>query len=183
MRSKTSLEWGHLAVLSLISLCVSFFGFLIYEVIWGDILKDYLEEITDLHPYSIINLILTIGLLFGLGVCTLVNIFIIRSYTLDSRLTANLLTLAATIVIIFVLSFAGMFFLFPNLSAISILGLFPLYFTYFSLYILPTPAWFWILTLIIYHILLILFAKQFYIKKMLKKKKKKGPVYKSRVLK
>ena len=183
---KESATWKEVFLMAIISFCITFFSFLIYEVIWGDILKDFLVDMTETHPYSIINLILFIGLFIALGINIIVNLFIFRGYTLASRLVANLLAIIVTIVILFFISFILIFFIFPTLTYFQILGLFPIYFVYFSLYILPSPVWFWIITIIIYHLALLFLAKMFYIKKTVKsysqKRHKKQSIYKSKVI-
>lgn len=182
-----SIPWKGAILISIISFMIAFPGFLLYEVIWGDILKDMLDPGAKEHPYSLINLILHIGLFAVFGISLLVNLFIYREFTFKSKVVANFLTLVITIVLLFLISFSFMFALFPSLKTVQILGIWPLYFTYFSVYVLPSPIYFWILAIIIYHILLIIFNRMFltrniYYFKKSKPKKKTKVIYKSRVI-
>lgn len=175
-------------LISFISFIVAFPGFLVYEVIWGDTLKDMLDPNALGHPYSLINLILYIGLFAVFGVSIMVNLFIYRSYTFKSKLVANLIAFIITVVVLFTISFMYMFVLFPSLRIYHILGLFPYYFFYFSVYVLPNPVSFWYIAIIIYHCCLILTIRMFYLQDIFilrksRNKNKKRMVYKSQVIK
>jgi len=182
-----SISWKGAILISVTSFMIAFPGFLLYEVIWGDILKDILDPSAKEHPYSLINVILHIGLFAVFGISLLVNLFIYRDFTFKSKVVANLLALVLTIVILFLISFSFMFALFPSLKTTQVLGIWPLYFTYFSIYVLPNPIWFWIIAIMIYHIILILFNRMFltrdiYYFKKSKSNRKEKVVYKSRVI-
>ena len=187
--SKLRISWGGALLLSLISGLITFIGFLLYQTIFGDILHEVLLPFFfQVIYYTIINFVLIIGLFVMMGLIIFINLFIYRSYTLKSKITANLFAFVITIVLLFLIGFVSMYVIFPELSTLQILGLFVYYFVYFSVYFLPSPVYFWYLSLIIYVCCLVFLYKMFLIPKnkaihkIKKKKKKNSHVYKSRVV-
>ena len=185
--SELRISWGGALLLSLISGLLTFIAFLVYQVIFGDILHDaLLPFFFQVIYYTIINFVLIIGLLIMMGLIILINLFIYRGYTFKSKITANLLAFAVTIVSLFIIGFVSMYFIFPDLTTLQIFGLFAYYFVFYSVYVLPSPVYFWYLALIIDVCCLVILYKMFLIpkNKIFKqlKKKKKTPVYKSRVI-
>lgn len=164
------IDWKQAILISGVSAIVSLILFILTEIIWGDILKEILISGYKQHFYSNINYTLVLGLLIVFGVSLLTNIFIYHNFTLTSRVIANLLALAITIILLFFISWVSVIALFAdqyqNISFWEKIRMFFIFFAYFGTYVLPNPVWFWIFGLIIYHIALIVFIKLFFTKKL-----------------
>ena len=164
--ARKRISLGGSILLSLISGLLTFLAFLVYQVIFGDLLHEFLAPfLFQIMYYTIINFILFIGLLVILGLVIFINLFIYRNYTLKSKITANLFAFIITIVSLFLISFISMYAIFPDLSTLQILGLFVYYFVFYSVYVLPSPVFFWYFALIIYVLCLIFLYKMFLIPK------------------
>jgi len=178
------IEWRNAIVLSGLSATVSLILFLMSEIIWGDIISETFSTGYQENFYSLINFVLVLGLLFTCGISFLVNVFIYREYTITSKILANLFTLALTIIIIYFIAFICVISLlaeeYAMLSIAQKLQLSFIFFAYFGVYVLPSPVWFWVLGLIIYHVILVFLIKLSYVKKRVRKKNKLAhlkPVY------
>lgn len=171
-----NLSWFQAIILSIIAFTTSFFIFLFLQVIWGDILKDTLSKNYQSGLYFNINVILIIGLIFVFLVSILINSFILRDYTLKSKFIANSFSLVLTFIILFGLSWLLIVIFYPDLYDDLNVGekvkLSTYFFAIFSVYILPTPVLFWMIGLMIYHAILIIFIKVFFIKKSRRRLKK-----------
>lgn len=167
--ARRKIEWKLAILISGISGMVSLILFILTEIIWGDVLKDLLISGYEANFYSIINLILTLGLLIVFGVSFLTNIIIYRKFTKASKIIANSLTLVITLIVLFFIAWISVILLFAeqyqNISIWQKFSMMFIFFAYFGTYVLPNPVWFWIVGLIIYHIILIIFIRLFFTKK------------------
>lgn len=166
---KRKIEWKLAVLISGVSAIVSLILFILTEVIWGDVLKDILSTGYETNHYSTINFILILGLLIIFGVSFLTNIIIYRKFTKASKIIANCLTFVITLIVLFFIAWISVVLLFADqYQSISIwqkIGMMFIFFAYFGIYVLSSPVWFWILGLIIYHIILIILIRLFFVKK------------------
>ena len=167
--ARRKIEWKLAILISGVSAIISLILFILTEIIWGDVLKDLLRSGYETNYYSTINFILILGLLIIFGVSFLTNIIIYRKFTKASKIIANSLTFVITLIILFFIAWISVIVLFAdqyqNISILQKFSMIFIYFAYFGVYVLPNPVWFWILGLIIYHIVLIVFIRLFFIKK------------------
>lgn len=183
MKDPYVMTWKGAFLLSLTSFIIAFPCFLVYEVIWGDMVKDILIPSFYLEAYTRIDIALFLGFLIVLAVCIVVNLILYRQYSFSSKLRANLYATLITILLLYAISFAFMFYLFPDTSIFLILIMFPYYLVYFSVYVLQTPILFWFLAMIIYHVSLVVLYKLILVKKIpIYKIKNSDGVYQSRVI-
>lgn len=169
------LSWYQSAILSVVFGLVSFFVFLFSEIIFGDTLKSTLDADYQAGMYVNINIIIFLGLFFLYLSSSIVNIFTLRKYVFEPKLISNLFALIFTCIILFFISWISIVLvyidLYNELSIIEQLKVAPNFYCLFSIYILPNPVYFWILGFIIYHLILIIFIKLFFIKKPITPKK------------
>lgn len=169
LRLVKKISWYQATVLSLLFGLVSFFVFLFLEIIFGDILKDALDAEYQAEMYLNINIILYLGLFFVWLSSSIVNILTLRKYAFEPKFVSNLFVLTFTCIILFFVSWISIVIVYDDLyQELDIAGqirLAPNFYCLFSIYILPNPVYFWILGFIIYHLILIIFIKFFFIKK------------------
>ncbi len=162
-------SWYQATILSVVMGLVSFFVFLFLEIIFGDTLKSILDVEYQAEMYLNINIILYLGLFFVFLSSSIVNIFTLRKYAFEPKLISNLFVLLFTGIILFFISWISIVVvyadLYQELTIIGQINLAPNFYSLFSIYILPNPVYFWILGFVIYHIILIIFIKLFFIKK------------------
>jgi len=167
-RVKT-ISWVHASAMSLIAAIVSFFVFLLTQVIFGDVLSGILITDYESLKYININLILLTGLTFMLVVSFLLNTALFKEYSPISKLKVNIYALILTFIILFFTSWMAIVISYPelyfNLMASEQARLSLYFFTIFSIYVLPSPVYFWQVALVIYHAFLIVFMKLFLEKK------------------
>lgn len=166
---QNDISWGYAVLISLFSALIGYFIFLFIEVPYGDTLKDILDQEYQSEQYLNINIIIFSGLLIILAVSILLNLIFMRSYKLGPRLLSNLITLGLTLVILFALS--GISIITQYRESYSQLDLVTQiraslnFYAFYSIYLLPNPTWFWTIALFIYHGILIIFIKLFYVRK------------------
>lgn len=181
------ITWQAAIVLGVLSLIITFIGFLFYETIWGNIVAELFRKRT--HIYSQINAILYVGLFVIFGTVLLVNMVVFREFKKEPKFIANLLSLILTALSLLVIGFIATRFLLPELTILEVLGQLPYYFAYLSVYILPSPEWFWVLALGIYHASLIVTSHELYVQKTVnfrkaqKRHNKTEQTYSSRIIK
>ena len=167
--ARRKIEWKLAFLISGVSAIISLILFILTEIIWGDVLKDVLISGYEQNYYSNINLILILGLLIIFGVSFLTNVIIYRKFTKTSKIIANALTLVITLILMFFIAWISVILLFAdqyqNISIWQKFSMMFIFFAYFGIYVLSNPVWFWILGLIIYHIILIILIRLFFIKK------------------
>ena len=167
------ISWYQATILSLVFGLVSFFVFLFLEVIIGDTLKDVLDVRYQAEMYLNINIILYLGLLFVFISSFIVNVITLRKYAFEPKFVSNLFVLIFTSIILFFISWISIVIvyadLYNELTTIEQIKSAPNFYCFFSIYILPNPVYFWILGFAIYHLILIIFIKLFFIKKPKKK--------------
>lgn len=179
-----TISWIQATTMSVIAWSLSFFSFLLIQVIFGDILSEILIKEYESMKYFNINFILYLGLFFMLIISFSSNWLLFREYSANSKLIINIFTLFITIIILFFISWLSIVIRYPelyfNLSILEKMQLSLYFFALFSIYILPNPVLFWQVALIIYHLILIIFLKFFLMKKTIsitrssKKKRKSG---------
>lgn len=166
---QVGVSWSYAVFISLFSALVGYFVFLFIEVPVGDTLKDILDAEYQLGKYFNINLIIFLGLFLTFGISIGLNLLFLKDYKLGPKISSNLLVLFLTCIVLFALS--GVSIITTYSSEYSQLDLFSQikaslnYYSFYSIYILPNPAWFWIIALIIYHVILVVFIKFLYVKK------------------
>ena len=162
-------SWYQATILSLLFGVVSFFVFLFLEIIFGDTLKSTLDAGYQAEMYLNINIILYLGLSFVFLSSSIVNIFTLKKYAFEPKLISNFIVLIFTCIILFFISWISIVIvyadLYQGLTIIRQIELSPNFICLFSIYILPNPIYFWILGFVIYHLILIIFIKLFFIKK------------------
>lgn len=177
--------WVEAILLSAISSVVSFIVFLLLEVFWGDTLKDTLDASYQSGAYVNINLIIWIGLMFVFGTSFIVNLILYRDFTIKSKLYANLFSIIITGIILFFVSWILIIVNFSEgytkLTLTEEIRLVPYHFALVSIYILPNPVWFWLIALILYHVILIFFIRFYFKPKPFNLQKNKKPKKKNTV--
>lgn len=169
------LEWKLAFMFVVISFIISLITFLLSEIIWGDVLKSILSDSYKKHEYTNINIIIIVGLGFIFGISMITNIVIFREYTAKSKVMINLYALIFTILILFFIASISVMIIFAHLYAglalYEKLMISWLFFAYFSVYILPSPIIFWIIGLIIYHVILLILMRYLLVRKYYKEYK------------
>ena len=175
-------SWVKAIMIGLISSILSLVVFLLYQVFMADILLAVMTSEYEAGVYLNSNIILFVGLLLILTLSLMINLFFIRNYTLNTRIIGNLLVFALTYLILFVYSWISIILVYDegyqSLTSTEQFRLIPYFFIITSIYILPSPIIFWIVGLVIYHLLLIIFIKFFYMEK--KPVRRKYPVKKKK---
>jgi len=176
------MSWKGAILLSLTSFIIAFPCFLVYEVIWGDLIAGLGDLLSSIDTFTRIDIILFLGFLIVLGVSIGVNLALYRQYSFMSKLRSNVYAIGITILLLYFISFAFMFYLFPDTSIFLILVMFPFYLVYFSVYVLQTPIFFWFIAMIIYHVSLVFLYKTILVRKRLTIKNNNDTMYVSRVM-
>jgi hypothetical protein len=168
MKIISDISWGRSILYSFIPGVVSFSFFILIEVIWGDLLGNYLSTLYESEEYLFSTLILWIGIAFVVVISLVANVRAFENYRLGPRITANIFTIIATLIILLIFSWVSIVLIYTDmyleLDLLGTLRLFPLFYTYFAIYVLPNPVWFWVLTFAIYHLILVIFIKLLFIK-------------------
>ena len=168
------ISWFQATIFSVISFIPSFFLFFLLEIIWGDIFKETLSYENYKGRYFNLNLILITGLMFVFAISLLTNIFLFREHSYQSKLMSNVLTLILTVIILFFMSWLLVVVIlsefYNSLTILEKINCSTYFFVLIAIYLLPSPIWFWIISLITYHVILIFFIKYFFkSKKSIKK--------------
>lgn len=165
-----SVSWTYAIFISLFSALVGYFIFLFTEVPLGDTLKDLLDAEYQLEKYFNINLIIFLGLFAIFGISFGLNILFLKEYKSGPKIVSNLLVLFLTCIVLFGLSGISIITTYSSeysqLDVGAQIGASLNYYCFYSIYILPNPAWFWLIALLIYHSILVVFIKFLYVKKI-----------------
>lgn len=163
------ISWSYAIFVSIFTAMIGYFVFLFIAVILGDTLKDALDKDYQLERYFNINIIIFSGLAAIFGISIFINVVFLRSYKLGPKLVSNLAVAVLTLVLLFALS--GISVITTYSSEYSQLDLWGQlrastnFYSFYSIYILTNPTWFWLIALIIFHGILIVFIKYLYAKK------------------
>jgi len=163
-------SWSYAIFVSIFTAMIGYFIFLFIEVPWGDTLKDALDKDYQLERYFNINVIIFSGLAAIFGISIFVNVVFLGNYKLGPKLVSNLTAAGLTLVLLFALS--GISIITTYSSEYSQLDLWGQirasanFYSFYSIYILANPTWFWLIALIIYHGILVVFIKYLYVKKL-----------------
>ena len=125
------------------------------------------------YTYLNISIIMLSGTLFMFISNFLIQLLYLN-YKLEPKLMANGLSYVVTFALMVSISWVAILMIYPEFSNLDILSQFIRIgdlFALFSVYILPSPVLFWIITTILYNITLIFFIKLFYVKKTNLKKR------------
>ena len=164
-----SLSWSYATIISLFSALIGYFVFLFIEVPFGDTLKDTLDAEYQLGMYFNINLIIFLGLVIIFTISFILNILFLREYQLGPKLLSNIMVLILTCILLFAISGISVITeysdTYSQLDLLAQIKASENYYSFFSIYILPNPTWFWFIALIMYNFMLIIFIKFLYIKK------------------
>ena len=167
---QVSVSWSYAVFISLFSALVGYFVFLFIEVPLGDTLKDVLDVEYQLGRYFNINLIIFLGLFAIFGISFGLNLLFLKEYKSGPKIVSNLSVLFLTCIVLFALSGISIITAYSSeysqLDVASQIRASLNYYSFYSIYILPNPAWFWIIALIIYHGILVVFIKFLYVKKI-----------------
>lgn len=176
-------SWVKAITFSIISAILTLVVFLMYQVFMADILLSIITTEYESGLYMASNLILFAGLLLILIISLFVNFLFMRNYTIKTRVISNIFISILTLLILLLYAWISIILVYneqyQTLSFEEQIRLMPYFYIILSAYILPSPVWFWIIGLIIYHIILVFFIKYFYIEKkpvskISTKKKKKN---------
>ena len=151
---------------------VGYFIFLFIEVPLGDTLKDTLDAQYQLEQYFNINLIVFLGLFVIFGISIFLNIIFLRQYALGPKIVSNLSVSILTLVLLYAISGISIITTYSNeysqLNLAAQIRASVNFYSFYSIYILPNPTWFWVIALVIFHSILIIYIKIFYVKKIVK---------------
>jgi hypothetical protein len=169
MDVKTEISWGKAILYSFIPGVVSFIFFLLLEIIWGDILNQMLHEQYQIAQYANVTLIIWVGLIFVVAASITVNITLYKEYRFGPRIMVNLFATLGMLSILFFISWLTILVqykqMYLQMNLEEELYFLPLVYSFFAIYTLPNPVWFWVLAFIIYHILLAILIKLLFIRK------------------
>jgi len=169
LMAQVVISWSYATIISLFSALVGYFVFLFIEIPMGDTLKDTLDAAYQLGQYFNINLIIFLGLIIIFAISFVLNILFLREYQLGPKLLSNFLVLILTCILLFVISGISVITKYSDtysqLDLLAQIKASENYYSFFSIYILPNPTWFWFIALIMYNFILIIFIKFLYIKK------------------
>jgi len=156
-------EWVDSVQIVSVTGIISFFIFFLMQVFWGDQLGSNLRNAYNLGIYVPSTLIIWTGILFIFVFGILIQIIAFDSYLLEQKIISSVLTMLFTLAILFFISWTLI-----DITYIEQKTNFEYFITIFSLYILPNPVWVWIITLIIFHVILAFFVKFNYVKKKMR---------------
>lgn len=164
------ISWSYATFVSIFMAMIGYFIFLFIEVLWGDTLKDTLDKDYQLEMYFNINIIIFSGLGLIFGISIFINVVFLGNYKLGPKLVSNLAAASLTLVLLFALSGISIITTYSSeYSQLDLVGQLRAgtnFYSFYSIYILANPTWFWLIALIIYHGILIVFIKYLYAKKV-----------------
>lgn len=159
------ISWTQAISITAASLMLSFILFLLIEVLWADIMKDYIiPNVKTGEQYHIIFLILMFGIFTNIGInCMLYIVLIKNDY--DILFTILFVSLILTIITLFFISYIFVYqkysYIFKDYSILEQFLLMPSFVIFFAVYILESPVLLWDITSIIFNIYMLLLMKQF----------------------
>ncbi|KKN53977.1 hypothetical protein LCGC14_0597150 [marine sediment metagenome] len=149
--------------------------FLLVEVLWADILRNYLNTLYLGGSYTIPFLILLIGILISFLVSFIIYMIVIKNDKFLVFILCLTSTILTSLILVFV-SFIVIEYSYPDIFAeFSILEKFmliPQYVVYYAIYILESPVLLWDITSIIFGVFMLMLIKLFIYEEKRKKKLK-----------
>jgi hypothetical protein len=154
---EAKVEWNKVVGYCVILLIVSFALFYFVQIIFGDILHSTLISNERTGNYTVINFVLLLGLFFVFSVSIIANLFLLKDYTLLSKIFTNLIAFISTFVFLYFLAFISVLSIYGNdyleLNFIDKMFNLPLFLAYFAIYVLDLPLQLWLIALLIYSII------------------------------
>ena len=148
----------------MIGFVASLMFLLMFYVLFAQILSDFV--IGNVEDNSVLFAIILGLLLITFFVSIIVGGMIIKGIKQTSIIKASIMSILLTLFIIIIISYIGLFVLFPQvfreLQDIEIILIFPQVIVYFGIYVLGQVYALFILTLIIYFLLFVSFLDVFY---------------------
>ena len=147
-----------------IGLISSLLFLLMFYVLFAQILSDFV--IGNVEDTSVLFAIILGLLLITFFVSTVVGGMTIKGIKQTSIVKASIMSILLTLFVIILISYIGLFVLFPEvfreLQDIEIILIFPQVIVYFGIYVLGQIYVLFILTLVIYFLLFVSFLDVFY---------------------
>jgi hypothetical protein len=169
MHIVSDISWSKSILYSFVPGVVSFIFFLLLEIIWGDILNSTLEAQYQVAQYANVTLVLWVGLLFVIATSITVNVTLYKDYRFGPRIMSNVFATIGMLIALFAISWLTIVIqykeMYLQMTVVEELYFLPLAYSFFAVYILPNPVYFWVLAFIIYHIFLAIFTKLLFIQK------------------
>ena len=156
---KTDVTWIDAINIISLSAITSFFLFLLLEVVWGDAIGTGLSEAWELGVYVASTLIIFTGILFVIILGSLLQLIAFNNYLFEQKIITIIFTSITTLLTIFIISWLVLDLNYPEQKTN-----FEFFITIFAIYHLPSPIWVWFITLAVYHIILTINIKLFYVK-------------------
>ena len=171
--------YGYYRVETLISLIVSVLIFFMIQVLYAQILVDYIIQFLENQDvFFTIILIFSFGEIIALIISIIVSMIILRKVVRIQVFKAILFAFLINILFWFILSFLSLWFYYPEVFSeivgYEIIFISPLLIVYFGIYILDNITLVWIFTQITYFILFGIFMNVFYVEK------RRNPISKER---
>lgn len=175
------ISWTQAISITVASITLSFILFLLIEVLWADIMKDYIiPNVKTGEQFHIIFIILMFGIFISIGINSVLYIILIKS-DYDTLFTILFISLILTIITLFFISYIFVYqeysYLFKDYTILEQFLLMPSFVIFFAVYILESPVLLWDITSIIFNIYMFLLMKQFVYTKY-KPKTKVKEIYK-----
>lgn len=159
------ISWTQSASITGAAITLSFILFLLIEVLWADIMKDYIiPNVKTGEQFHIIFIILMIGLFISIGINSMLYIILIKN-DYDTLFVILFVALVLTLVTIFFISYIFVYqkysYLFIDYSIMDQLFLMPSFVIFFAVYVLESPVLLWDIISIIFNIYMFLLMKAF----------------------
>ena len=181
-----SLSWGKSIVAAVICFIFGLAMFLMIEVFWASILRENITQMFEGDAYSQIFFIIILGLSIQFGVNVLFCVLLVRNELPASKLKyISYIVLAcfiAEIVSFAIILLASWYYVDLHYSYVNegltvaeVIAQSPLLLLYYCVYILPNPAWIWLISQILFSVLFVPIGHfVIKIKKIKKNKSKKS---------
>lgn len=159
---REKISWKKTISIALSALIIGYLIFLMIEVIWGDILRGFLDVQYLSGLYVTSFLILMIGLLFSFFIMVILFMVLLKGKR-ETEFWVVIISGVLTFITIIIISYMTVELAYPEvfsvLSPLDKLMSLPQYVVYFSVYILESPILLWDISLVIFTIWAIIFTK------------------------
>ncbi len=172
---RVRISWSKAIMTTIGAQILCFIIFLMVEVFWADLLKDYLSTLYLGGFYTVPLLILLIGILINFLISFIIYAIIIKGDRLlvfILCITSVLLTSLALVFVSFIVIEYSYSDIFAEFSILEKFILIPQYIAYFAIYIIESPVLLWDYMSIVFGIFMLILIKLFIYEQRSKKKLK-----------
>jgi hypothetical protein len=182
---KKRISLGRAITISMTGMIISYIVFLMIEVLWADLIQDYLNSLYSDDVYYIILLILLIGLFFSFIISFVIFSLLVKGEKM-SELWIGFIGFVLTLITLTAISMltVEMYYKdeFKDFTVFEKLLLIPQYIVFFAIFVLPSPIFFWDVATVIFGIYMIPLIHLFIYEDTSKKAKEKIKPIRERII-